>query len=255
MRLRQIAFVARALAPAADELCAVLGLEVAYRDPGVGQFGLENVVVPIGGEFLEIVAPKDSGTAAERYLDRRGGDGGYMVILQCPDALAERARITGLGLRPVWRADGPDYRATHFHPRDAGGVLLSVDSVTPDEDYLAPMCPWEPAGPDWRRAVRTDRVDRMCAVALQSDDPEAMAGLWARILDRPAAGDGNDGWRIALDNATLGFVADDDGRGPGIGALDIHAVDPDRLVAAAEARGLKRAARQIEICGTRINLV
>ena len=32
--------------------------------------------------FLEIVAPVKNNTAAGRYLDRRKGDGGYMVICQ-----------------------------------------------------------------------------------------------------------------------------------------------------------------------------
>ena len=47
MRLRQIAFVAKDLKATTDELCSVLGLDVAYRDPGVGKWGLENIVAPI----------------------------------------------------------------------------------------------------------------------------------------------------------------------------------------------------------------
>ena len=76
MRLRQIAFVAKDLKATTEELCDVLGIEVAYRDPGVGKWGLENIVAPIGGAFLEIVAPKEEGTSAGRYLARRHGDGG-----------------------------------------------------------------------------------------------------------------------------------------------------------------------------------
>ena len=76
MRLRQIAFVARDLAATTDELCSVLQLDVAYRDPGVAKWGLENIVVPIGGDFLEIVSPKEDHTSAGRYLERRQGDGG-----------------------------------------------------------------------------------------------------------------------------------------------------------------------------------
>ena len=39
IRLRQIAFVAHQLEPVVDDLHAVLGLDVAYRDPGVATFG------------------------------------------------------------------------------------------------------------------------------------------------------------------------------------------------------------------------
>src|SRR6185437_8780205 len=62
LRLRQIALVARQLAPVVDR--DVFGLEVAYRDPGVEAFGLENAVLPVGNQFLEVVAPIREGTAA-----------------------------------------------------------------------------------------------------------------------------------------------------------------------------------------------
>src|SRR4051794_11157989 len=57
IRLRQVALVAAELAPVLDDLHDVLGLEVAYRDPGVATFGLENAVLPVGTQFLEVVAP------------------------------------------------------------------------------------------------------------------------------------------------------------------------------------------------------
>ena len=70
-----------------------------------------------------------------------------MVILQCPDAVTERARITGLGVRSVFEINNPDYIATHFHPRDLRNILLSIDSVGPEADYLDRMCSWPPGGP------------------------------------------------------------------------------------------------------------
>ena len=85
LRLRQIALVARQLAPVVDDLRELFGLAVAYRDPSVEAFGLENAVLPVGNQFLEVVAPIREGTAGGRYLERRRGDGGYMVILQCDD--------------------------------------------------------------------------------------------------------------------------------------------------------------------------
>ena len=58
----QIALVANYLAATTTELTEPLGIEVAFRDPSVGQWGLENIVAPVGGEFLEIVAPVQPGT-------------------------------------------------------------------------------------------------------------------------------------------------------------------------------------------------
>ena len=80
MRLRQIALVARELEPVVSDFSAILGIEVAYNDPGVRVFGLENAVMPVGDTFLEVVSPIEGGTTAGRLLERRG-DGGYMVIL------------------------------------------------------------------------------------------------------------------------------------------------------------------------------
>lgn len=253
MRLRQICLVAVRLAPAAEELTQVLGLDVAYRDSGVGVFGLENVVVPVGNDFLEIVAPLKDGTAAGRYLERRRGNGGYMVILQDDDAVAARARLGAMGVRAVWEIDRPDYVATHFHPADTGGVLLSLDSI-PGADAATPGSDWAPAGPDWRAAVRTHTTQALVGAELQSDDPAAMAALWSHLLELPVDQSGAAPC-IGLDGAILRFVVATDGRGPGLGALDLRARAPAAVLEAAEARGLKRDQDRIEVCGTRINLV
>ena len=129
MKLRQCVFVCKDLESSAEELCATLGIEIAYRDPGVGKWGLANVVCPTGHDFLEIVSPIEPGTSAGRYLERRKGDGGYMVILQVPDAVTERERITALGIRAVEKKDMAEYKYTHFHPADTAGVLLSIDQT------------------------------------------------------------------------------------------------------------------------------
>ena len=85
MRLRQIALAATDLGGTVDALVDVLGIEVSFNDPGVGVFGLENAVMPIGETFLEVVSPVREDASARRWIERRGGDAGYMVILQCDD--------------------------------------------------------------------------------------------------------------------------------------------------------------------------
>ena len=102
MRIRQVALATRELEPVVEDLCTVLGVEVAYSDPAIKVFGLRNVVMPIGDTFLEVLTPVEPDTAAGRFLDRRGGDGGYMVILQTDDLDAERKRMTELGVRIAW---------------------------------------------------------------------------------------------------------------------------------------------------------
>jgi hypothetical protein len=52
MKLRQCVFVAKDLESSREELCDILGIDVAYRDPGVAKWGLVNVVCPTGHDFL-----------------------------------------------------------------------------------------------------------------------------------------------------------------------------------------------------------
>ena len=80
LSLRQIALVASRLTPIEQALIDIFDLSPCHRDPAVAAYGLENVLLPIGRQFLEVVAPTRDATAAGRYLERRHGDGGYMVI-------------------------------------------------------------------------------------------------------------------------------------------------------------------------------
>src|SRR5271154_2405632 len=138
MRLRQIALMAHKIAPVSGLFEQIFGLKVAFRDPGVGYFGLENVVMPVGGEFLEVLEPIREDASGARYLARRGGDAGYMVILQDEDAMAHRARLEQQGVRGIARSRSDDYQYTHFHPGDCAGVLMSLDSVPGDAGWREP---------------------------------------------------------------------------------------------------------------------
>jgi len=249
MRLRQCVFVCADLESSRAELCDILGLERAYRDPGVAKWGLVNVVCPTGHDFLEIVTPFQPGTSAGRYIERRQGDGGYMVILQVPDAVPHRARVTSLGVRAVAQKDLPGYQYTHFHPADTSGVLLSIDSTRAPVGTPADLW-WPPAEKDWLAHARSDVTSGLVGVEIQHTDPDGAAALWSRLLDRPAVGR-----RIALDGGELRFVGIADGRGPGISAYDVRTADRAKVLAAAEKRGKRRSDSQVEVCGCRINLV
>ncbi|QQS11896.1 MAG: VOC family protein [Rhodospirillales bacterium] len=253
MRLRQAVFVARDLEGSYAELHDLLGVDVAYRDPGVGKWGLENVVCASGSDFIEIVSPKQDGTSAGRYIERRHGDGGYMVILQVPDAIPHRARVLAGGARAVAQKDLPEYRYTHFHPADTSGVLLSIDSVVPPPG-ADPALFWPPASAGWQPHRRDDMTSGLAGIELQHTDHVAMAEHWSKLLDRPVERSGAT-LTIRMDNGPMRFVAAADGRGPGISAYDVKATDRARVLAAAEKRGKRRSDTQVEVCGCRVNLV
>ena len=90
LRLRQVCLVAADLAREAEAIKAIFGLEECYRDPNVARYGLENVLFPVGTDFIEIVAPTRPDTAAGRFLARHGGRHGYMVIMDCDDPEARQ---------------------------------------------------------------------------------------------------------------------------------------------------------------------
>lgn len=251
LRLKQICLVAHELAPVVEQLESVLGLEVCYRDPGVGRFGLENALLPIGNQLLEVVAPVEENTAGGRYLERRGGEGGYMVITQCDDHAARRRRVEELGIRVVTQFERHGFQNMQLHPKDTSGSFFEIDCQT---DGPEPDGPWEPAGPDWQRARRVGVVDAIEAAEIQSPGPQRVADRWSEIAETPLGKDTHGRTALALENASVRFVQGVDGRPEGLGGLDLHAVDPQRAFAAAEARGLRDDDDLVVICGTRLRL-
>jgi hypothetical protein len=181
VRLRQAVLVAAELEPVAARLREELGLGEAYEDPGVGEFGLRNAVFALGDAFLEVVAPVRPGTAAGRYLERHGGDGGYMLIFQLDDLDGARARAAELGIRVVWQIDLPDISGTHLHPADMRGAIVSLDRAAPPES-------WRWGGPDWTGRAGTGAPGRLEGASVAVTDPDAAAQRWARVLGL-AAGD------------------------------------------------------------------
>src|SRR5690606_30308455 len=191
-------------------------------------------LLPIGNQVLEVVAPVRPGTAAGRYLERRGGDGGYMVITQCDDHEPRRRRVAELGIRIVNQFETEHFRNMQLHPKDTGGSFFEIDEQR-GPDAHRPDGPWEPAGPDWQAGRVLDRVSGITAAEIQCDDPERVARRWAEIAELDAErADGH--WRIALANAVLRFVGCDDGRPEGLGGIDVAAADRDAILRAAGAR-------------------
>jgi Glyoxalase-like domain len=252
LRLRQLALVANDLDPVVDNLKAVFGVEVAFNDPGVASFGLKNAVIPVGHQFVEVVAPIQDNTAGGRYLARRGGDSGYMVILQCDDHAPRKARVDELGIRKVAEAEEKNYSIMQLHPQDTSGSFLEIDVQVGGEPMDGP---WMPAGKNWQKAIRTERVDGIAAAEIQSPEPEVVADRWSKILDLALERDDEDRPTLTLDNATIRFVAATDGRGEGLGGIDVVAVDRDAVLAAAAERGVRQDDDTVLVGGIRFRVV
>ena len=215
--------------PVVDSLCKLFDIKVSFNDPGVGHFGLENAVLPVGTDFLEVVSPVEENTTAGRYLERRSGDGGYMVIIQVDDFSEVQNTIKENNVTVVWESEHPEARAIHLHPKEMGGAILSLDWMNPKES-------WKWAGPNWNEFVNTNTLKRFVGVEIQSDDPEGMKSKWQSVLRMPPERVSDN--KINLDNTWIRFVEDQDGRGPGVSAFCVEVHDNKALMKKAANLGL-----------------
>jgi hypothetical protein len=245
MRIRQIVFAASDLQAGAARLGSLLGMATPYRDPGVAEFGLDNAVFAFGDQFVEIVAPTRSGTAAGRLIERRG-DSGYMLILQTDDFDRELARFERLGVRRVWAKDLSDIRATHLHPKDIGGAIVSIDQPMPASS-------WRWGGPGWTVQDGRAGQQRVVGVTLGAEEPAAMARRWANVLGLAAPTVQGATQRLVLDGGWIDFEAAD-ARGEGISGYTLAVAGRDAVLERARGLGLAVACHAVMLFGTRVEL-
>jgi hypothetical protein len=256
MRLRQIAVVAGDMRKSALDIGTVLGVEACYIDPGVGAFGLKNTLWAIGSQFLEVVTPTREGTAGGRYMQRRGGgDTGYMFITQVDEVTHRKARAAELGIRTALEISRPEegHDGFQLHPADTGGTFWEMDQMIGETaDDIGGM--WWPAGPVWDQFVRTDRVSGISAAEIQSPEPEPLARRWSEMAEIELTTDDDGHPVLAIDNAAVRFVEDADGRGEGLGGIDLVTVDREAVLAGARARDCYVSDDRVDLVGLRMYL-
>jgi len=250
IQLRQICLVAKELEPVIQDLTAVLGINRCFVDPGVGVFGLENTLMPIGRNFLEVVAPIEENTAGGRYLERRNGDGGYMVITQADSAeTQQKVRQNALdnGVRVAHETIREDWNLCQLHPGDLKAAFFEIESDL-HNDFNGH---WNPVGGlGWEDKIKQDVTVDFQGVELQSNDPLELAELWGKVAGLPIERNGAE-FTMEFNNATIRFVEEEDGRGPGLGGLDILVNDRDHILQEAENRDCFVTEDRVDICGTR----
>ena len=254
IQLRQICLVARELRPVIDDLTNVLGIKACFVDPGVGAFGLENTLMCVGRNFLEVVAPVEENTAGGRYLDKRNGDGGYMVICQADskeNQQAVRQNALDNGIRIAHESERENWNICQIHPGDMIASFFEIEWVPPN-DFEGN---WMPAGGlGWEDKVDQTTTIDFVGVELQGPDPVEIADRWGKVAGLPVSRDG-DILSMRLNNADIRFVEATDGRGAGLGGRDISVVDKPGILERAKARGAFVTDDQVMLCGTRWNLI
>lgn len=236
VRIRQVALCTDDIWREEQRIVADLGVAAVHRDPP-NPFKMRNSVFVVGDTFLEVLQPESDDAPSARFLARRDGPGGYMLIMQVDDLAAVRTRVAALGIRVVHdatpeRVHGVNAAALHLHPGDTGGAIMSFDQMDPRDD-------WAWAGRSWRGHMHTDVVEAIVGVELTSADPDRLAHRFGRLVDRPVSAGGV----IELDASRVSIV-----RGP--------SDEPDRL-SAIEMRTRDRAGIGTThvIAGTQIRLI
>ena len=235
MRIRQLVLVSEKRDLIVKKLCDLFKLEVAFYDPGIIHFGLENAVLPVGNTFLEVVSPVKENTTAGRYLERKKGDCGYMVIIQTKNLSDDKTRVKSNGMQIVWEADraeeGIHAQAIHLHPKDFGAIL-SLDSMDPPSQWL-----W--AGLNWQEKINTELCDFLNGVHMQSKDPEIMMKKWEGALDKKGTYKDNK-FVIELNESRIVFNEASNIKGEGIEAFEMKVKNKENILKDAEELNLIR---------------
>jgi catechol 2,3-dioxygenase-like lactoylglutathione lyase family enzyme len=244
LRLRQVALATRELERSAALLTEVLGLGEPFHDPGVGVFGLCNSVFAIGDTFLELVSPVREDASAGRFLCRKNGDAGYMVIVQSDDLERDRARMDRLGVRVVFETWLEDIATVHLHPRDVGAAIVSIDQAIPPGS-------WRWAGPGWEQRG-SGCADALSTVEIACQDPASTSARWATVLDCDAAGGGDGSFVLALEPGAIRFSRCAKAEEEGVVRVGLVAGPQARESALARAvkLGLPATAEEFLACGT-----
>ena len=207
MRLRQIAIASYNLNQCERIINKELNINTAHRDEEVEQYGLNNIVCPIGGEFLEVVSPFTTNTTAGRFIEKKKGPAGYMTIFQCEDSLERRKFIESKGIRHLNSFDDgkySDFIINQYHPKDLPGALVEIDSVR-NTNYREKYADWPPAGNNWRQYINEDYVSGIIGATIASTDPQSLSELWSEVLDSELSIKNNMPV-ILLENAEIKFT-------------------------------------------------
>jgi len=250
-RLRQICLVATDLPRVIADMQAIFGVKLAYQDPHVRRYGLQNALFPFGLAFVEIVSPVEADTAAGRFLERSGGIGGYMAIFNCSDPERRGRHANTLGVRTAHTIDHPGFHAVQLHPRDCRAAMIEFDRTEGEEDLRGPYGP--AGGTGWTATIRTDVTKRLAKIVLESLDPAGLGRHWAPILEMPFVAD-SDGGRIEADMTAIQFARGDGGREI-LRTLVIEVADRAGIEARAEERGYPVSDIGVEFCGVRFQLM
>lgn len=103
------------------------GVRSVFRETVAAQ-GVEEAMIPVGGSFVQLLAPLGPDTPVGRFLDRRG-EGLHHVAYAVVDIEAALRHLEEEGARlvdPVPRPGSRGTRIAFVHPDDLAGTLVEL---------------------------------------------------------------------------------------------------------------------------------
>jgi methylmalonyl-CoA epimerase len=104
-----------------------LGVEPAHRERVESQ-GVEEVLLPVGTSFIQLLGALGPDTPVGRFLERRG-PGVHHIGFRVDDIASALDQLRGEGVRLIDDTPRPGSRGTTIafvHPKGMGGVLVEL---------------------------------------------------------------------------------------------------------------------------------
>ena len=115
------------LEPAVELYRTVLGVEPTHRERVEDQ-GVEEVLLPVGSSFIQLLTPMRPDSPVARSLEGRG-PGVHHIAYRVRDLAAALDHLRAEGVRLIDDAPRAGSRNTliaFVHPRSMGGVLMEL---------------------------------------------------------------------------------------------------------------------------------
>lgn len=90
--------------------------------------GVEEAMIPLGGSYIQLLAPLQPDSPVGRFLAKRG-EGLHHVAYAVPDIRAALAHLEEQGAHLIDREPrlgGGGHRIAFVHPRTVGGTLIEL---------------------------------------------------------------------------------------------------------------------------------
>jgi methylmalonyl-CoA/ethylmalonyl-CoA epimerase len=111
----------------------LFGAEPLYREV-VEEQGVDEAMIPVGGSFVQLLAPLSDTTPVGRFLTKYG-EGLHHIAYAVPDIEAALEELRGQGARLIdetGRPGGRGAKIAFVHPAAFAGTLVELVEL-PDE--------------------------------------------------------------------------------------------------------------------------